>query len=173
MASLDSKTYDPGTVPEWARESIARIAREHPENLDWHLGHVAEIEAARRFTAEHPPSPPPPPASERDFLHLAAIEAWQAIATGKPAPVIDPVALYQEMCEAFGASDGVDQFYCRWEEIADRHGFPVQDEHGDLLPEVDDAITGLITAAIWFGITTGYLTLTGTYRILRKFAGWR
>lgn len=43
------------------------------------------------------------------------------------------------------------------------------DERGDLLPEVDDAITGLITAAIWFGITTGYFTLTGSYSIPRKF----
>jgi hypothetical protein len=34
---------------------------------------------------------------------------------------------------------------------------------------VDDAITRTVTAAIWFGITTGYLTLTGTYRIPRKF----
>ena len=34
----------------------------------------------------------------------------------------------------------------------------MHDERGDLLPELDDAITGLITTAIWFGITTGYLT---------------
>jgi hypothetical protein len=34
----------------------------------------------------------------------------------------------------------------------------VNDERGDLLPELDDTITGLITTAIWFGITTGYLT---------------
>jgi hypothetical protein len=32
-----------------------------------------------------------------------------------------------------------------------------------------DAITRTVTAAIWFGITTGYLTLTGSYRIPRKF----
>jgi hypothetical protein len=36
-------------------------------------------------------------------------------------------------------------------------GFTVRDEPGDLLPELDDA-TGLITRAIWLGITSGYLT---------------
>jgi hypothetical protein len=34
----------------------------------------------------------------------------------------------------------------------------VHDEPGDLLPELDDAATGLITTAIWLGITSGYLT---------------
>jgi len=34
----------------------------------------------------------------------------------------------------------------------------VHDEPGDLLPELDDATTGLITTAIWLGITSGYLT---------------
>jgi hypothetical protein len=33
----------------------------------------------------------------------------------------------------------------------------VHDEPGDLLPELDDATTGLITTAIWLGITSGYL----------------
>jgi hypothetical protein len=45
----------------------------------------------------------------------------------------------------------------------------VHDERGDLLAELDDAITGLIATAIWFGITAGYLTLTGSYHIPRKF----
>ena len=45
------------------------------------------------------------------------------------------------------------------------------DEHGDLLPGLDNAVTGTITAAIWFGITTGYFTLTGSYRIPRRLAG--
>jgi hypothetical protein len=66
------------------------------------------------------------------------------------------------------ASDGTrltGQFYCRWEEIAERHGFPSR----DLLPEVDDAITGLVTAAIWFGVTTWYLTLADGYHVPRRF----
>ena len=45
----------------------------------------------------------------------------------------------------------------------------MHDEHGDLLAEVDDAITRTVTTAIWFGITTGYLTPTGSYHIPRKF----
>jgi hypothetical protein len=32
-----------------------------------------------------------------------------------------------------------------------------------------DAISHTISAAIWFGLTTGYLTLTGRYTIARKF----
>lgn len=61
------------------------------------------------------------------------------------------------------------QFYPRWEEIADRHGFPVADERGDLVPKVADAITGLITAAIWFGITTGHHAIAcGRYHIPRR-----
>ena len=32
-----------------------------------------------------------------------------------------------------------------------------------------DAISHTISAAIWFGLTTGYLTLTGRYTIPRKF----
>jgi hypothetical protein len=41
----------------------------------------------------------------------------------------------------------------------------VHDEHGNLLPGADDAVTRTVTAAIWFGITTGYLTLAGSCRI--------
>lgn len=33
----------------------------------------------------------------------------------------------------------------------------MHDEPGDLLPKLDDATTGLITTAIWLGITSGYL----------------
>jgi hypothetical protein len=35
-------------------------------------------------------------------------------------------------------------------------------------PDVLDAITHTVSAAIWFGLTTGYLTLTGRYHI-RKY----
>ena len=30
------------------------------------------------------------------------------------------------------------------------HGIPVHDKHGDLLPDVDDAIAHAVSAAIWF-----------------------
>jgi hypothetical protein len=165
----DSESYDPRTVPAWARESIAQIAREHPENLAFHLVHVAEIETAKRHTAERPPLP----AGPREVLHLAAIEAWQSLASGRPAPVLDPVVLYQVMYDVFTAGDGispVEQLIEDWYGLARQCGIRVHDEHGDLQPDIDDAITRTVTAAIWFGITTGYLTLTGgSYRIPCKY----
>lgn len=166
-----STACDLSAVPDWAREDIARTEREHPESLPGRLSHVAEIEAARGRLAGRPLPPPPPPGSARDFLHLAAIEAWQATASGQPSPAVDPVTLFQAMDEAFRASDGTcltDQLYFRWEAIAGRRGFPVHDEHGDLLPEVDAEVTGLITAAIWFGVTTGYFALAGNYEVPRR-----
>jgi hypothetical protein len=57
-----------------------------------------------------------------------------------------------------------------WEDIVREHAITITDEDGDLLPDLDDAITGLITAAIWFGITTGYFIIAGgSYHIPRKF----
>jgi hypothetical protein len=171
MTFPDPKLCDPGSVSEWARESIAHIAREHPGNLSCHLAWVAEIEAAKRRTAGHPPRPPVP-AGPRDLLHLAAIEAWQALASGRPAPVLDPVILYQVMYDTFTTGNGaspVEQLIEDWYDLARQCGIRVHDEHGDLLPEVDAAITRTVTAAIWFGITTGYLALTGSYRVPRKY----
>jgi hypothetical protein len=167
----DSEPYDPSAVPQRARETIARIAREHPGHLAHHLDHVAEIEAARRYAAEHTP-PPAAPMDPRDFLHLSAIRAWHALASGQPVPGLDPAALEQVIRETFTTSDGrchVDQLCEGWLNLARRAGIAVDDEHGDLRPDVLDAITRTVSAAIWFGITTGYLTLTSSYRIPRKF----
>jgi hypothetical protein len=169
MTSPDSKIYDPGAVPAWARESIDQIARQHPEALAFHLGHVAEIEAAKRRV---PRQPLPPPAEARDILHLAAIEAWQALASGEPAPGLDPVALFQVMHDTFAVGNGispVEQLIEDWYELARQCGINVNDEHGDLRPDIDQAITRIVTAAIWFGITTGYLTLAGSYYIPRRY----
>jgi hypothetical protein len=47
--------------------------------------------------------------------------------------------------------------------LAGQHGIPVEDERGGLLPCVDDAVTRTVTAAIWFGTATGYLTLAGRF----------
>lgn len=162
-----SETYDPGAVPEWARATIAHIAREHPENLASHLDSIAEIEAAKRHPAGQPPAPPTEP---RDLLYLSAIQAWQAVASGKPAPGLDP-DLEQAIYEAFTTSDGhhVDQLCDGWLELARQSGIAVDDEHGDPQPDVLDAISHTVSAAIWFGLTTGYLTLTGRYHIPRKF----
>ena len=115
---------------------------------------------------------PDVPAEARDLLHLSAIRAWQALASGRPAPDLDPAALQQAIYEAFETSDGispVEQLCEDWLELARQRGLPVDDEHGDLLPDVDDAITRTVTAAIWFGLTTGYLPQTGSYHIPRKF----
>jgi hypothetical protein len=111
--SRNSETYDPSAVPEWARESIARIARDHPGSLAHWLGHVAEIEAAKQRAPRD--TSQAPPMSARDTLHLAAIEAWQAIASGRPAPRLDLLALYQAIYEAFqtsGSQSPIDEFYC-------------------------------------------------------------
>jgi hypothetical protein len=176
MTSHDSKICDPGTVPEWARESTAQIAREHPENLASHLRHIAEIEAANRYLAEHPPAPPPS-LEPLDFLHLSAIRTWQALASRRPAPDLDRADLQQVIYEVFVTSDGryqVDQLCEGWLAAARQCGIAVEDEHGDLRPDLLDAITHTVTDAIWFGLTTGYLTLTGgNYTIPRKLLGAR
>jgi hypothetical protein len=63
----------------------------------------------------------------------------------------------------------VDQLCEDWLNLARRAGIAVDDEHDDLRPDVLDAITRTVSAAIWFGLTTGYLTLTSSYHIPRKF----
>ena len=75
------------------------------------------------------------------------------------------------MHDAFTVGSGVspvEQLIEGWYDLARQCGIAVHDERGDLRPEVDDAITRTVTAAIWFGVTTGYLTLPGTYRIPRR-----
>ena len=140
-----------------------------PQDLACHLDHVAEIEAARQHAAGHPP-PPPPPMEPRDFLHLGAIGTWQALASGQPAPGLDP-DLEQAIYEAFVTSDRhqAGQLCENWLDLARQAGIPVENQDGDLRPDVLDAITHTVSAAIWFGLTTGYLTLTGRYHIPRKF----
>jgi hypothetical protein len=114
MTPRESQPYDPSAVPEWARETIAQIAREHPEHLAHHLGHVAEIEAARRHAAEHPALPMEPD----DLLYLAAIQDWQALTSSQPAH--DPAVLEAAVHDAFVTRDGtcqVDQLCeagCTW-----------------------------------------------------------
>ncbi len=123
-------------------------------------------EAAKRHAAEHPPT------EARDLLHLAAIQAWQALASGQPAPGLDP-DLEQAIYEAFVTRDGhaqVDLLCEDWLEVARQCGIAVDDGHGNLLPDVLDAISHTVSAAIWYGLTTGYLTMTGgSYHIPRKF----
>ena len=70
-------------------------------------------------------------------------------------------------------SDGqyqVDQLCEGCLELTRQCGLAVDDERGNPRPDVDDAISHAISAAIWFGLTAGYLTLTGGhYYVPRKF----
>jgi hypothetical protein len=157
----DLSAYDPATVPAWAREQTARIARERPESLASWLEHVAEVEDARQRTAEHPPAEPAPPQDPRDFLHLLAIDAWRALASGQPVPGLDLVFLGQEIRDAFGGSSPVDELFDEWLEAAREGGIAVEDEDGDILPAVTQTIMYVLTAAFWSGLTTGHHAIAG------------
>jgi hypothetical protein len=165
----DLPACDPATVPEWAREQTGRIAREHPESLASWLEHVAEVETAKQRTAAHPPVPPAPPQDPRDFLHLLAIDAWRALASGRSVPGLDLVFLGQEIRDAFGGSSPVDELFDEWLEAAREGGITVEDEDGDILPAVTQTIMSVLTAAFWSGLTTGHHAIAGgRYFIPRK-----
>jgi hypothetical protein len=87
--------------------AIARVAREQPKTLAQWLAHVAEVEGAKQRVAEHPTPPPSPPDNARDYLHLAAIEAWQAITYRRPAPDMGPSILFREMLDVFGTGGAI------------------------------------------------------------------
>jgi hypothetical protein len=110
--------------------------------------------------AAHPPALPAPPEDPRDLLHLLAIEAWRALASGQPAPGLDPAVLEQEICDAFGGSSPVDELCDDWLEAARERGITVDDEDGEILPDVLDIISRALTAAFWSGLTTGHFTIT-------------
>jgi hypothetical protein len=114
-------------------------------------------------------------ASARDDLHLAAIRAWQALARQQPAPAMDPAELFQELHDLFahGASvTPVEQLVEDWYELARQCGINVNDEDGELRPDVDEAITRIVTASVWFGITAGHHAITGgAHSVPRRFAG--
>lgn len=112
------------------------------------------------------PPPPAPPTETRDLLDLSAIQAWQALAAVSPAPDLDPAGLEQAIYEAFVTRDGhhqVDKLCDGWLDLARQCGLAVEGQDGELLIDVLDAISHTISQAIWFGLTTGYLTLTGRY----------
>jgi hypothetical protein len=91
------------------------------------------------------------------------------------APDIDPEALGQAIHEAFAGSDGphpVDQLCDDWLELARQHGLPVQGQDSDPLPGMLDVVERTVCTAIWFGITTGYMTLARHYTIPRKYTGY-
>jgi hypothetical protein len=157
---VTTTAYNPAAVPAWARESIAWIAREHPENLAGNLAWVAEIEAAKQSMAEHPPARLAPPEDPRDYLHLLAIQAWRAVANGQPAPGLDPAILEQDISEAFGGSSPLDGLYDDWLQAARERGIAIDDEHGGILPAIVETIVPALTAAFWSGLTAGHFTIT-------------
>jgi hypothetical protein len=120
---------------------------------------------------ERTAEPVTPPVRPRDALHLSAVRAWQALTSGEPTPDLDPAVLQEAIYEAFVTSDGhpVDRLCDGWLELARRCGLPVEDESGDLRPEVLDAITHTVSEAIWFGLTTGHLVLTDEYHVPGRF----
>jgi hypothetical protein len=169
----DPSAYDPATVPDWARESIARIARDQPESLPHWLEHVAEVEDAKRRTAANPPAQPAPPQNPRDFLHLLAIQAWRALASGQPTLAPDPRFLEQEISDAFGGNSPVDQLCDDWLNAARERGVTVDDEDGEILPDVLETISRVITAAFWSGLTTGHHAIAGgRYFVPRKLMAY-
>jgi hypothetical protein len=163
---MTTTTYDPATVPAWARESVARTAHGHPENLPFVLEHVAEIEDAKRYLAEHPPVRPDPPEDPRDFLHLLAVEAWRALASGQPAPGVDPIALDHGLSAACGGSSLIDELCESWLEAARERGIAVDDENGDILLAT---VIPVITAAFWSSLATGHYAITRECSTPRRF----
>jgi hypothetical protein len=161
-----STAYDPAAVPEWARESVACTARDHPGNLPFVLGHVAEIEDARRYLAAHPPVAPDPPEDPREYLHLLAVAAHRALASGRPAPGVDPIALDQGIRAACGGSDPIDELCESWLAAAREHGITVDGESGDTLLAT---VIPVITAAFWSGLTTGHYAVTRECSTPRRF----
>ena len=165
----DLSAYDPATVPAWARESIARIARDQPESLPHWLEHVAEVEDAKQRTAANPPAQPAPPQDPRDFLHLLAIQAWRALASGQPAPTLDLAALDQEIYDAFGGNSPINELCGDWLNAARKRGITVDDEDGEILSDILETISRVLTAAFWSGLTTGHHAIAGgRYFVPRK-----
>jgi hypothetical protein len=165
----DLPAFDPATVPEWAREQTGRLIREHPESLASWLEHVAEVETARQRMAANPPARPAPPQDPRDFLHLLAIRAWRALATGQPAPGVDPIILATEISAAFGGDSPVDQLCDDWLNAARERGITVDSEDGEILDAIIETIMPVITAAFWSGLTTGHHAIAGgRYFVPRK-----
>lgn len=85
---------------------------------------------------------------------------------------MDPAELFQDLYDVFAPGTSitpVEQLIADWYELARKCGINVNDEDGELRSDIDQAITRTVTASIWFGITTGYLTLTGNYQVPRRF----
>jgi hypothetical protein len=109
----------------------------------------------------------------RDFLHLRAVRAWRALASGQPAPALDPATLEQGIYDAFGGDSPVHELCDDYLNAARQRGITVDGEDGEILPDVLDIISTVITAAFWSGLTTGHHAIAGgVHYVPRKVTGW-
>jgi hypothetical protein len=88
------------------------------------------------------------------------------MASGQPAPALDPVILGQGISEASGGSNPVDEPCDDWLDAARAHGIDVDSENGGI---VLDTIIPVITAAFWPGLTNGHFAITREYSTPRRF----
>ena len=88
---------------------------------------------------------------------------------------MDPAELFQELHDLFAPGDSitpVEQLIEDGYELSRECGINVNAEHGELRPDVDEAITRVVTASIWFGVTAGYHAIAGSAHFVpNKFAG--
>jgi hypothetical protein len=115
-----------------------------------------------------PDLPANPTQEPRNFLHLLAIGAWRALASGQPVPDLHPDLLEQEIRDAFGGSSPIDELFDQWLEAARQSGITVDDRDGDILPAATQTILPVLTAAFWSGLTTGHHAIAGGYGVPRK-----
>lgn len=54
IQAADVLAGDLSAVPEWAHRSVEHTVTEQPGSLEYHLKHVAEIDAAKRYCDENP-----------------------------------------------------------------------------------------------------------------------
>jgi hypothetical protein len=129
----------------------------------------ASVPEQARESADRPFLPEDP----RDCLHLLAIQAWCALASGQSAPDLDPGALDQEISEAFGGDSPLDRLCDDWLNAARERGILVDGEDGEILPSVLDTLMPVLAAAFWSGLTTGHHAIAGgSYRVPRRLMPW-
>jgi hypothetical protein len=127
---------------------------------------MAEIEDARRCLAARPPVRPEPPDDPRDFLRLPAVQAWRALASGRPVPGVGPIALDQGIGAACGGGDPIGELCESWLEAARERGIAVDDDNGGTLLAT---VIPVITAAFWSGLATGHCAITRECSTPRRF----
>jgi hypothetical protein len=151
---------------------VIQVERDQPDALPHILNWLADIESAKTYLAEHP-APPPTLLSPLDYLYLSVIQTWVALSEDSPAPTLGRQDLHEAIYSEFRTHDGqhhVDRLCDEWLAAAREIGLAVEDDDGDLLPDVCEAITHTVSEAIWFALTEGYATMTGgRYDVPHRF----